>query len=558
MGDLQRRGPYERLLPSEWLLADEVPEEFLRRAAVGEHMFLAPQRHARQANRLIVVIFDSGPLQLGAARLVHLALLILLARRAQAAGAKLRWGILQNTPQLHELDSSTQLKRVLNTRTWQVVGDEHLQAWRAWLAQQHPDAGECWMVGQRLPDPDGQCCTHRVLLSRSLDGQSLTCEVKAAVTRRVTLPMPDERLALQLLKGQFDGEVAAAPPLKGSVPRVAMTLPPVISSAGTHVALRMLDATGMVVIKLPAKEQKKPLEIRRCLWSAGRVPMSVTFISRSLGGVMSDDQQLSFWNIPGLIPIPKPGRNELQLTPGTATLLPVAWLRNGSAGRLFLLDSQGHLAFWTLRTGKATAQPASGRTHRLADKVMGMAKVDRERMAYVRNDGSRLYAHSINADGVMSPPHMVGKAEGVSQVLFAASSLWRRSFGGCALLSVESGCERWQIISPMDNPRPVEWVNLVIGWKGLGLLLEEGAEHYSLVLLSPNQQAISLYREGQQRVLFTTSNPIAKVSFCPISGLVAALTRSRELLVYSVRLDAMRLQVYCNQVAEKHKDDADV
>ena len=57
---------------------------------------------AREANRLIIVLFDAGPLQLGAARLVHLALLILLARRAQEAGAELRWGILQNAPTLHE------------------------------------------------------------------------------------------------------------------------------------------------------------------------------------------------------------------------------------------------------------------------------------------------------------------------------------------------------------------------------------------------------------------------------------------------------------------------
>ena len=106
VGDLQRRGPYERLLSSEWLLADEVPDEFMRRAVGGEHMFLAPQYRAREANRLIVVLFDAGPLQWGAARLVHIALLMLLARRAEEAGAQLRWGILQGAPLLHEFDLS--------------------------------------------------------------------------------------------------------------------------------------------------------------------------------------------------------------------------------------------------------------------------------------------------------------------------------------------------------------------------------------------------------------------------------------------------------------------
>ena len=59
-------------------------------------------------------------------------------------------------------------------------------------------------------------------------------------------------------------------------------------------------------------------------------------------------------------------------------------------------------------------------------------------------------------------------------------------------------------------------------------------ERFALLMLSPNQQAIVLHRGGDQETLFTTSDVIAKVSFCPLSGVVAALTSSRELLVYAV------------------------
>lgn len=558
LGDLQRRGPYERLLTSEWLLADEVPDEFLRRAVVGEHMFLAPQYRAREANRLIIVLFDAGPLQLGAARLVHLALLILLARRAQEAGAELRWGILQNAPTLHELHTSAQLKHLLNARTWQVVSDEHWQTWRAWLSEQQHDAGECWLVGQRLPVSDPQSCTHRVQVQRSLDGRNLSFDMQAAITRRVTLPIPNERLALQLLKGQFDGEVAAVvSSVKGQVPRVAVTLPPVISSAGTHVAMKMLDEAGMVVIKLPAEKQKKPLEVRRYLWSAGQTPLSVAFLSRNLGALLSDRFELSFWNMPGLRAVKRPERSELQLPPGTATLLPNAWLRNGSSGRLFLLDSQGHLAFWVEKTGRTSYASEPGKTHRLADGVLGLAKVSNEVMAYVRNDAGQLYAHSVGADGTVSIAHVVGLAAGVSQVLFAATPRWRRVQGGCALLTMDNGRERWQVIADTTYPVQTEQIYLANGWKGIGLLRLEADDHYSLVLLSHNQQTIAVYCDGQQEVLFTTSEPIAKLSFCPMSGLVAALTSARELLVYSVTLRTMRLQVFCNQLPEKHKEGAD-
>ena len=36
---ISARGSYDRLLASEWLLSDELPDEFLRRAVSGEHLF---------------------------------------------------------------------------------------------------------------------------------------------------------------------------------------------------------------------------------------------------------------------------------------------------------------------------------------------------------------------------------------------------------------------------------------------------------------------------------------------------------------------------------------
>ncbi|UXZ93687.1 hypothetical protein K3169_14900 [Pseudomonas phytophila] len=559
LGDLQRRGPYERLLSSEWLLADEVPDEFLRRAAAGEHLFVAPQYHARQANRLIVVLFDAGPLQLGAARLVHLALLILLGRRAQEAGAQLRWGILQQAPELHELDSPAQLRRLLNARTYEVVTDEHWQTWGDWLTEQQHDAGECWVVGQRLPRTDGKLCTHRAQVHRSLDGENLFFELQSSSTRRVSLPIPDEQFALQLLKGQFAGETIEAPVLKGSVPRVSLTLLPVIASAGTHIAMKMLDAPGVVLIKLPAAGQKKPLEIRRQLWNPEWTPLSLTFMHNKLGGVLSNHQQLSFWNMSGLVSVLKPEPDELKLPLGTASFLPAVWLRNSTTGRLFLLDNHGHLAFWAIATSRSPAKPRSGTTHYLADKVLGLAKVDKDRAAYVRSDAGRLYAHSINAEGEVSPAYVVGDANGVTQVLFAGGKQWKSGFGGCALLTVTLEGERWQLVAAPNASMPTQTLRLSGGWKAVGVWQQEGDDYCSMVVYSSRQQSVTLRSgDGQSRVLFTTSNPIAKISFCPVSGLIAALTSAtRELLVYSLPLNALRLQIFCNETSDEHGEGTD-
>jgi hypothetical protein len=555
LGDLQRRGPYERLLTSEWLLAEELPDEFLRRAAVGEHLFLAPQYRTHQANRMIVVLFDAGPLQLGGPRLVHLALLILLARRAREAGAELRWGILQDRPHLHEFKDAAHLKQLLDARTYHTVSDEHWHGWRNWLAEQAYDSGERWLVGQRLPATDASTCTHRVHIQRSLDGHSLTFAVQGGTAREVALPNPEPRMALQLIKGEFDiARQIARTAIKAHIPRVALTLAPIIANNGSHVALKMLDEPGLVVIKLPAPRQKKPLDVRQTHWSARGTPLAITFPGRMPGAILSMDEQLVFWNMAGVKHVPRPGREQLQAPVGTAALLPVIWLHNGTYGRVFLLDNQGHLAFWVIDNGKLPTPHQPGITHSMADKVVGMAQVDRSMLAYLRLDAGRLYVHRINPWLTQSQGHVVGTARQVDQVLFPASSRWEQAFAGCAWMRQVEDQQQWQLVSPDGQ---TEQLDLAPGWKGLGLLIDdEGA--FSMVLTGPIQRTVSLYQRGEQHVLFTTNDTIVRISFCPMSGLIAALTKARELVVYSVRTDHRVLQIMCNQTQADAEDNAHV
>jgi len=95
---LTRRGSPERLLISEWLMAMEAPDEFVRRAAFGEQAYLKPAFRQPQGGRRAVALLDAGPDQLGAPRIAHLALLVVLARRAEAAGVGFSWGVLQAPP----------------------------------------------------------------------------------------------------------------------------------------------------------------------------------------------------------------------------------------------------------------------------------------------------------------------------------------------------------------------------------------------------------------------------------------------------------------------------
>ncbi|MFI7173903.1 MULTISPECIES: hypothetical protein [Streptomyces] len=89
LGGLARSGRPDQLLPSEWLLADAYPDEFLRRYVDGELLHLAPEFRTPAARGRIAVLVDAGPTQAGAGRLVQLAALLVLHRRAAARGTEL-------------------------------------------------------------------------------------------------------------------------------------------------------------------------------------------------------------------------------------------------------------------------------------------------------------------------------------------------------------------------------------------------------------------------------------------------------------------------------------
>src|ERR1041385_9065367 len=92
---LNRRGTYERLLLSEWMLADELEDEFMRRAVMGEHLFLNRARSSPVGTRASLALFDAGPSQLGSPCIAHIAALIVLANRADTARSTFSWGVLQ-------------------------------------------------------------------------------------------------------------------------------------------------------------------------------------------------------------------------------------------------------------------------------------------------------------------------------------------------------------------------------------------------------------------------------------------------------------------------------
>lgn len=145
-GGLGRRGGYERLLMGEWALAELWPDEFDRRAAAGEHVFLELARHSEAGARRTVLLLDAGPTQLGGPRIAHLAALVAFARRAAAAGAELAWGVLQRLAgELHRGIDEAGISALLEARSAYEASPALVESW---IERVQPAAADdLWLIG---------------------------------------------------------------------------------------------------------------------------------------------------------------------------------------------------------------------------------------------------------------------------------------------------------------------------------------------------------------------------------------------------------------------------
>jgi hypothetical protein len=251
---LTRRGTYERLLMSEWLLADEEPDEFLRRAASGEHTFLRLAHPSPAGTTVSVALFDAGPDQLGRPRIVHLAALIVLARRAEQAGAPFAWGMMEDPEgPLFPGVAPAGVLYLLGARTASGPTPEHLEAWARRIGE-WKELDDLWIVGgadriSRHPAARRASVLHPTEVLE-VDSRRVTVRMTRGATRaEIGLELPLDPDCARLLRDPF--RVAVAP----SAPRVAPSrlVPasnPVFDSTGSFLLARSKEG-GLIVYSIP-------------------------------------------------------------------------------------------------------------------------------------------------------------------------------------------------------------------------------------------------------------------------------------------------------------------
>jgi hypothetical protein len=249
-GGLTRRGSYERLLLSEWAIAEEAPLEFLRRAAMTEHTFLELQRRAPSASLHSIALFDAGPHQIGAPRLVHLATLVVLARRARLAGVAFRWGVLQDPERrtFEHLDAQSVLN-LLQGRSTHEGKPEDVDAFLERLDPGDDGLDDLWFVGgNRTAKLARLGQTVEVVESMEIGDRAL--DVRLAPKDPVRFELPHPNVCVRLLRDPF--EVRKPAPV-----RVAMATTGggvAIADGGRRLFLR--TQAGVLALGLP----HKPLE----------------------------------------------------------------------------------------------------------------------------------------------------------------------------------------------------------------------------------------------------------------------------------------------------------
>ena len=254
-----RRGSFERLLMSEWALADHAPLEFLRRVSTGELSFLDMAHKKPAVARQCVVLCDVGPDQRGGPRIVQLAAMILLSQRAHDSGASFSWGVVQDaSSELVSDVNEESVRKLMNATSDRRANASDMKRFADALEK---DAPEVWFVGDPLAASGfAQHATCRIEIEDSFDPDApleLHVTVVGGRSKPVSarLELPQRNVAVRLLRDPF--QVARAVPQNTQV-RIAEKSNILISRDFRKLFLRGSEGE-LITIPIPNSPNVKQL-----------------------------------------------------------------------------------------------------------------------------------------------------------------------------------------------------------------------------------------------------------------------------------------------------------
>ncbi|NHZ78679.1 hypothetical protein F2P44_05210 [Massilia sp. CCM 8695] len=539
-GGIARRGPYERLLLSEWAVRDAAPDEFIRRAAGNELLFSAPEPRVQRRARLCVALFDAGPEQLGEPRLVQMALFILLARRAGEGGAGFQWGVLQDPVTLHA--DPRKLRPWLDARTVTRVDAAHLNGWNVAL-DSLDETDEVWQIGS-----SGCGALARTGACVNIEASLLDAGLKVSITQRratrellLELPAPD--VGARLLRHPFDLAPAEKNPARaGAYDTLSLAQAPVFGLSGNWLAAAR-EKGGVVLHHVQASAAAQPSKPRR----HHDTPLGVVVVGKMLAYVDSGGDFLTLARFPGKAfgppcTVKRPPPEQFQMPTEAGSWMPTFFLIDhspaGAGARVFMLDLAGTLGCWAVY----------GQKHKHIS-VPHFQFVDRKVVGIVQFEGTLLYASSAANCTTM---YVIGAEdkEAIEMAEFPMDSK-RVLFGGpapkreCArwLCALQCGDQHWLLVDDNFKVTIPLAINDGATVMGVARIAPQAGSAPALLVLSADRHTVELRSATENRVVLQSAQPIAQLVLDPTGERLCWLTDSRELSVRALHGSALLLHV---------------
>ncbi|HEX3765724.1 MAG TPA: hypothetical protein VHW23_43810 [Kofleriaceae bacterium] len=544
-----RRGSYERMITTEWGLAEEFPDEFLRRAAMGEHLFFELAHREPRGARRSVAILSAGPAQLGAPRLVHLAALIVLARRAAAAGAGFAWGILEDgAHRTRDAVDPAAIQHLLDARTAAAAGPDAFAGWRTALGD---PARELWFIGgaddaARARQAGAAC----LVIDDPLEPRCRALDVeiqRRGPPARLRLELPAAEQCARLLRDPFAQATGATSRYRGKVARA------VRFSADGRQLLVMLGDGSALRWPIPNSPRDRPGNPRR--WSpppGNPIVLAIGFAQRAvLAATLSGD--------PGAIELHHASYPPLRVKLWRNSAAALADMLTGRTafqtgscaivrlgrhiGADLVLEIAGQLvvvpgfSLWPPAGEQLTALPfdpvAQGVSARLLATAFGAASVV---WAERSDDGVIRIVRATGAGnrrvGHVGRPHLDRAVLG-----FASPD----SVEGWGAIAVQIDDERWAVSSAMAPP-----VVILAAGPVLGVCARDGMPAL-LVQVAPDR--LAWQARDRRELLPPSASPIRAAAVCTHRPVLAWVTEAGMVNVYSMQHGAIVARLSCEGVA---------
>ena len=532
LSGIARRGPYERLLVSEWLLAEALPHEFVRRAAMGEQLFLERGVRATHASRRSVALLDTGPDQLGTPRIAQLALLVVLAARADSAGVAFAWGIAQDPAGgLVDGFGEAQARRFLAARSPRPPEAEALRAWSDALPP--PQArDDRWLLGGpgllALAPPGAACVSIRDVPDPVV--REVRLELRRGGARaELTLPLPARADCTRLLRDPFHVGAAAPTAAKGRIVPEAGVL---WARSGRRIAVRLEDG-AVLDAHVPGSPRERPGAARRHRaeglvgfgWGRKRQVMLATrhedelrleFGHRGTGAVATAEDDVA------LPTVASPGQ-------------PLAACHAWPVARQQVLVHHPCGDLYVVKTGTASPRVA------VAATVVAAVPGAGSRLVCVASAGPELELLVLEAG---RPGRRVRKAGGGTGRAFLSAPFGRAvtaheeragSWTGHVLVGVDSFSDPLSLHAEVSLRPPA-------GTTVVGTTLGH-AGGPALLLLEDDRRDFTLLDERGSRLVHGAGEEVVSAAVSPAHRAFAYTTRAGGLVVYSLDREAVLLRL---------------